>query len=233
MAPHDVRDRSVLARALARAGVPDPWIKRATDGERRWVTIPTRVFPGPAGAATALRGVHATPVAERVALGPAGLGAVVGHVGVDGTGADGIEAALDSVLRGSVGQTVELRDGLGRPLESPSASRASIRSGDAVVLTINQALQEITERALDDAVGRMNASGGDIVVLDPHDGSILALASRRVATAGRGSRRLPNPSSPVPRSSPSSQPPCCRAVASRLMRWSTHTPATSKSMDGR
>lgn len=196
VSPRDVRDRSVLARALTRAGVPDPWVRRATDLQHQWVVIPTRVFPAPAGAATALRGVYATPVAERVALGPPGIAAIVGHVGADGTGADGIEAALDTLLRGSVGQTVELRDGLGRPLESPSGSSASIRTGDAVVLTINQSLQEIAERSLDAAVARMSASGGDIVVLDPHDGAILALASRRVGTNGPALTALSEPFEP-------------------------------------
>jgi cell division protein FtsI (penicillin-binding protein 3) len=196
VSPRDVRDRAVLARALLRAGVPVPWVKRATDVGRRWVAIPTRVFPGPAGAATALRGVYATPVAERLALGPPGLAAIVGHVGADGLGSDGIEAALDSVLRGSSGEEVVLRDGMGRPLESPSGPSGSLRTGDAVVLTINQALQEIAERALDAAIGRMSASGGDIVVVDPHDGSVLALASRRVGSASPALTSVTEPFEP-------------------------------------
>ncbi len=48
------------------------------------------------------------------------------------------------------------------------------------MLTINADLQEIAERALADAVARMGAEGGDIVVLDPHTGAIRAMASRRL-----------------------------------------------------
>ena len=53
------------------------------------------------------------------------------------------------------------------------------RAGDTVVLTINNALQEICERALAGEVAAEGASGGDIVVIDPRDGSILAMASSR------------------------------------------------------
>jgi cell division protein FtsI (penicillin-binding protein 3) len=52
--------------------------------------------------------------------------------------------------------------------------------GNNVVLTINADLQEIAEKSLADAVSRMGAEGGDIVILDPHTGEILAMASRRL-----------------------------------------------------
>ena len=48
------------------------------------------------------------------------------------------------------------------------------------MLTINADLQEIAEKSLADAVSRMGAEGGDIVILDPHTGEILAMASRRL-----------------------------------------------------
>jgi cell division protein FtsI (penicillin-binding protein 3) len=65
-----------------------------------------------------------------------------------------------------------------------------------VVLTINHALQEITERALGDAVARMGADGGDIVVLDPHDGSILAMASKRTDPRSTAATALSEPFEP-------------------------------------
>ena len=52
-------------------------------------------------------------------------------------------------------------------------------SGNTIVLTINPELQEISERALADAVVKMGAEGGDVVVVDPADGEILAMASHR------------------------------------------------------
>src|SRR6058998_3631165 len=48
-----------------------------------------------------------------------------------------------------------------------------------VVLTLDAELQEIAQRALDDALRRMDADGGDVVMLDPGTGEVLALASRQ------------------------------------------------------
>lgn len=183
VAPREIRDQAALARALARAKVHSMWIQRATDPHRQWVVLPGRLFPADAAAATALHGVYATPVAERVTVGPPGTSAIVGHVGPDGAGLDGIEAALDSVLRGDPARALVLRDALGRALESPTGPPQIAPTGDTVVLSFNRTLQEICERALDDAVSQMAASGGDIVVLDPNDGSVLALASRRPGSA--------------------------------------------------
>lgn len=196
VAPDQVKDRQAVARALARAGVGPTWVRKATDTHRTWVTLPSRVLPGDAASALALHGVYAAPIAERVGLATEGITAITGHVGPDGAGTDGIEAALDSVLRGDTTRTVVLRDALGRALESPSARIATTGGGDAVVLTLNRALQEICERALDDAVTRMDATGGDIVVLEPHDGDILAVASQRRGVVGGVSTALTEPYEP-------------------------------------
>ena len=128
-------------------------------------------------------------------MGGDGTEAITGHV-VAGAGADGVEAALDSVLRGDTSKTLVLRDGLGRPLESPATSASRVWGGDTVILTLNRALQEICERSLDDAVTRMAASGGDIVVLDPQNGDILALASQRRGAPGPASTTLTEPFEP-------------------------------------
>jgi len=196
VAPREVRDRPALARALLRAGVPAGWVQRATDPTRAWVPIPTRLMPGPAASASAIRGVYSDQTPERVGLGASGLSAVLGHVGANGRGLDGLEAALDTLLRGDGRAGSVMHDALGRVIESPAAPEASGHAGDVVVLTINRSLQEICARALDEAVDRMGATGGDIVVLDPHDGSILALASRRAGVGDAAATTLTEPFEP-------------------------------------
>lgn len=196
IAPREVRDRTALARALLRAGVPLESVRRAIDVRSSWFVVPTRLLPGAAATLSGMRGVYASQVPERISLGPPGLTAIVGHVNANGVGTDGIEAALDSLLRGDAAHTTVLRDALGRPLESPAGRQPALRTGDAVTLTINRSLQEICERALDEAVGRMGATGGDIVVLDPLDGSILALASRRPRVGAAAATALTEPFEP-------------------------------------
>jgi cell division protein FtsI (penicillin-binding protein 3) len=73
---------------------------------------------------------------------------------------------------------VVLKDRAGREYESPARVIATPVPGLDVVLTLDAELQEIAQRALDDALRRMDADGGDVVMLDPTSGEVLALASR-------------------------------------------------------
>jgi cell division protein FtsI (penicillin-binding protein 3) len=68
--------------------------------------------------------------------------------------------------------------------------------GHSVSLTLNSELQEICDRALADAVARMGAVGGDIVMLNPHDGAILAVASRRLGSRVAASTAFTEPFEP-------------------------------------
>src|SRR6266481_9740824 len=109
--------------------------------------------------------------------------AVIGRVGEDGRGGggggEGLERLLDSLLAGTPGAAVVLKDRSGREYESPARMIAEPIAGNDVVLTLAAELQEIAQRALDDAIDNMEAEGGDVVMLDPATGEILAVASRR------------------------------------------------------
>lgn len=170
VAPREVRDPRRVARSLAAAGVSPPWVQRALDRRRGWVVIPVRPMPAAAAPVLNLPGVYTTLVADRIRSG--------------GEVANGIDVALDSVLRGDTTSLSLWRDGRGRIFTPPAGAGRTARAGDDVVLTINHALQDICDRALSDAVARMGASGGDIVIVDPHDGAVLAVASRRHDRSG-------------------------------------------------
>lgn len=179
VAPREVRDERRLRAALSDAGVPDASIRRALDRTRAWVELPGRFVPTEAAPLLAVRGVHAAPAIERVYPSAEGLRRIVGRLNHAGQAADGIELALDSVLTGQRGRTRMLRDHRGRAFESPSLEGEAPRPGATVVLTLNSSLQQIAEQSIERAVADAGASGGDIVVLDPRSGEILALASHR------------------------------------------------------
>lgn len=103
--------------------------------------------------------------------------ALLGRSPYNGNPASGVEKMLDSVLTGIAGSAVVLRDQRGRRFQSPGRMDAFPRPGADVYLTIDAELQEIVEAALADAIAVYNAIGGDVVVMDPHSGEILALAS--------------------------------------------------------
>ncbi len=179
VAPPEVKNRAALRRELVAAGVPAAMVVRAVDPSRKWVQLPGRYVASDVVRISAMRGVYTTPIIERAYASSDGLRRIIGRVDADGRAMDGIELALDSILRGVPGIATVMRDGLGRKFESPTAPGTAPVTGHTVTLTINHELQEIAERALSDAVTKMSAEGGDVVVLDPSGGEILAMASQR------------------------------------------------------
>jgi cell division protein FtsI (penicillin-binding protein 3) len=196
VAPRDVRDGRALRLALLKAGVPAAWAARAVDVSRKWVTLPGRYAALDVAPIIAMRGVHATSSIQRSYAFSPGTRRIVGRVDENGVAVDGVELALDSLLRGVPGAMTTMRDGRGRSFESPTAPRRSPVQGSTVVLTINHELQEIAERALGDAVQKMSAEGGDVVVLDPVDGEVLAMASLRRDPRSTASTALTEPYEP-------------------------------------
>lgn len=85
-------------------------------------------------------------------------------------GRDGIEQIFDGELRGQVGQLHMTFDADGRKM-SERISRPPV-PGYNVVTTIDENLQRICEKVLEE-----NCKRGAIVVLDPNNGEILAMAS--------------------------------------------------------
>src|SRR6185436_1292531 len=179
VAPREVKEVRRLRRLLLAAGVEASWVDRAADNRRAWVSLPGRYVAEDVAPITAMRGVYTTPVSDRAYAASPGLRSLIGRVDPQGRGLDGLELALDSVLRGASGASQLVRDVRGRSFASPTTPGLAPRSGNSVVLTINHELQDIAERALADAVSRMSAEGGDIVILDPRSGELLATAGER------------------------------------------------------
>jgi cell division protein FtsI (penicillin-binding protein 3) len=196
IAPPEVRDLGKLRTALVRAKVPREWVARATDRSRKWVSLPGRYLAIDVAQAIAMRGVYSTSIIERAYSFSDGTRRLIGRVDADGKSVDGIELALDSLLRGAPGVATVMKDARGRRFGSPSTPPVPPVPGNTVVLTINQELQEIAERALADAVATMGAEGGDVVVVDPMDGEILAMASHRSDPRNTASTALTEPYEP-------------------------------------
>jgi len=103
---------------------------------------------------------------------------LIGVVGRDGVGLSGLEADLDSLLRGEPGRVSWQRDATGEGMYWTGWEEVPPRSGADVVLTIDRYLQRVVEQALDKAIQEHRARGGSVVVMDARTGAILALASR-------------------------------------------------------
>ena len=99
---------------------------------------------------------------------------LLGYVGLDNVGLGGIEATYDKTVRGREGkllvQTDARRHVFSRLERSPTA-------GASIELTIDEQLQYIAEREVRAGVQAARADAGTAVLMDPHTGEILAMAS--------------------------------------------------------
>lgn len=102
---------------------------------------------------------------------------VLGLVGNEGRGLDGLELAFDDELSGDAVKNQGFRDARGRKLLTQGTVDLAAREGAQVTLTIDRHLQYITEKALSKAVTDNKAAAGMAVVMDPRTGEILALAN--------------------------------------------------------
>jgi cell division protein FtsI (penicillin-binding protein 3) len=102
---------------------------------------------------------------------------VVGMVGTDGHGLEGLERAFEDELSGQNSRLSGFRDAKGRKLLVSGAPDALERQGAAVTLTLDRHLQYVSEKALARAVEESRAVAGMAVVLDPKTGEILAIAN--------------------------------------------------------
>ena len=179
VAPHELRDRRRAAEGLAEAlGMSVDEALRITRSDRRWIPIAGRFPPTAQMRLSGTRGVYVERELRRFyprdALGRGLLGTVL-----DGEGAGGIEQAFEDHLRGTSGVEVMARDPQGRPIPGETWTVEPPRPGGTVTLTLDVDLQEIALEALQDAVERTDARGGDLLVTDPGTGEILASVSLR------------------------------------------------------
>jgi len=181
IAPGEVKNATALARAMRELGVDRQWVRAALDKRRKWLTLPGIYASADVATLSSLAGVHSDAVMSREYAAGRGIRRIVGSLDPAGRPLGGIELALDSILRGDSATSAVARDVKGRRLDSPDSWGSVPRAGDNVTLTLNRDLQEICERALARAVDSLEASGGDIVMLNPISGDILAMASVRLA----------------------------------------------------
>ena len=102
---------------------------------------------------------------------------VLGFVGLDDKGLEGLEFSYDSYLGGSPDPPLGYCDALGRVAFREAEADTSFENCD-LILTIDEVIQYFAERALEKGVAKSQAKAGTITVMDPQTGQILAMADR-------------------------------------------------------
>jgi len=103
---------------------------------------------------------------------------VLGFVGVDDVGLEGIEQAYDKLIRAENTRQILETDSQGTPILNSVLNYDSARPGRKIYLTIDSAIQLIVEQSLDKAMARTKAKAAVAIVMNPRTGEILAMASR-------------------------------------------------------
>lgn len=103
-------------------------------------------------------------------------GQLLGFVGIDGDGLEGVEREYDEHLAGETYNMQITRDALGRPMLLSSAPEFRQFEGHTVQLTVDEKIQRTAERALNHQIEQYDAAGGYAVAMDVETGDVLAMA---------------------------------------------------------
>ena len=102
---------------------------------------------------------------------------VIGFTGSDNQGLDGIELMYESVLKGLPGRIVSETDASGKGMPFDRERLYTPQDGTNLVLTIDETIQHIAERYIENAVIDNKCIGGGIaIIMKPKTGEILAMA---------------------------------------------------------
>lgn len=174
-------ERADLSRKIAKILELDPkWVRERLSRDKSFVWLKRRVTFEESEKIRKLERPELGILEEYKRFYPQGtmLAQVLGFSTVDNQGVEGIERSMDGDLRGKPGKRVTQRDALGREIKAFEIKSLPVIDGNRIVLTIDQHLQYLTEKALERAFKQWKAKGAWAVVMDPRTGEILAMANQ-------------------------------------------------------
>jgi len=185
--PSKVENPEEAARRLsAILNVDRKVLLKRLSTEKNFCWIGRKIAPEQANLVRNLKMEGIFTVKEPMRYYPAGelAGHLVGFVGMDAKGLDGLELQYENDLRGVPQKLLWNRDAKGKRLYPQMAAYEAIdnyKNSDthnySLVLTIDKRIQHLVESHLKKAVLDKGAKGGYAIVMDPRSGEIVALAN--------------------------------------------------------
>jgi len=176
--PAKILHPNTASKALAKVLKTDHRpLKKKLKSKSPFVWVKRQASPKETAAVQALGldGIEFVPERNRFYPNKTLASQALGFTGLDGYGLEGIEFSYDRYLRGSDSNFTVFKDALGKVFNEKHNKNAH-SSGYNIVLTIDRALQYITESALQETVKKYSARSGMAIVMEPQTGAILALA---------------------------------------------------------
>ena len=175
--PAEIADNDLVARLLGPLlHIPPDEIVTRLSSSRSFVWIARKLPPAVSTRIRRLnlRGIYFQKENQRFYPKRDLAAALLGYVDIDEKGIGGIEYQLDNRIRSKAARMLILTDAHNRWYES--ADKVP-ESGSSVILTIDENIQFIAEKELATAIEETHAKAGTVLVEDPSNGEILAMAS--------------------------------------------------------
>jgi cell division protein FtsI/penicillin-binding protein 2 len=157
----------ILKKFSARRKQHFVWVKRKMETE---VSQRVRAYKGPESRAMGFQ-TEAKRVYPRGAL----ASHVIGFVDLDNKARAGVEDFYEKDLLLTGGKVLIENDASGKVLSQGGDTESR---GNNLVLTVDEGLQFIAEKSLDEAMDKWRAEAGSVIMMDPYTGEILAMANR-------------------------------------------------------
>ena len=103
---------------------------------------------------------------------------ILGFVGIDNEGLEGLELYYNDYLQGVPGLSIISKDAKGRTIKANEYQITPVLDGYNILLTIDRFIQYIAERELDKVYHKYKAKSASLIIMDPSNGEILALCNR-------------------------------------------------------
>ncbi len=187
--PSEIEDKKATVHALAQvvhvgndSSPVDTWtnedqILARVNASRGFAWIARRLSPDVAAKVKALnlKGIYFQKEFQRFYPDNEIAAQVLGYVGIDDNGLGGMEQKFDNRLHGQPGRMYAAVDARRRVMGS---TEREPERGENLQLSLDENIQFIAEKALDQAMEKTHAANGTVVIQDVHTGQILALAIR-------------------------------------------------------
>lgn len=154
-------------------------VENSLIGEKRFVYLTKKITPSQWNEIKALRlpGIYSEKTNSRIYPGDSIAASLIGFVGAEGYGMNGIEHSFNEILAGADGRMKYESSAGGRQLPQGLSSQQDPVPGIGIRLTIDRDLQYVAEQALAERVEYAQAKSGTLVAIEVKTGKILALAN--------------------------------------------------------
>jgi cell division protein FtsI (penicillin-binding protein 3) len=178
--PHRIQEPEKLAQSLARIlNIRAAEVREKITADKPFVWVRRQVSSAEAEKVQALNAEGLGMFYEPNRHYPQGqlAGQLIGFVGRDSEGLEGLELKYNEYVRGETGSSMTERDALGRRVLVQGVEGLHIPPGSDIHLTLDTSIQHMAEKELEASILKYRAKAGVAVVVEPFTGEVLALAN--------------------------------------------------------